>query len=132
MIGARILTIPMLAAALLAAACDDSGDRDRAKQAAVALGDYYRDAWRPPGPAWTVLKVGIGKDNAVTVNATVTTELLTKKIMERSRFEQMEIARMACPAVDARVWARLGRKQQVGVALSGSLGHIATAQCKRP
>lgn len=132
MIRTRILAIPVLAAVMLAAACDDSGERDRAKQAAVALGDYYRDAWRPPGPSWTVLKVGIGKDNAVTINATVSAEMLTKKIMERSRFEQMEIARMACPALDATVWGRLGKKQQVGVALSGSLGHIITAQCKRP
>lgn len=130
---ARTLRLLLPAAALLLVpACDGSSDKDRAKQAAVALDDYYRDAWRPPGPGWTVLKVRVAKDNAVTVDVTVSTEVLTKAIMERSRFEQMEIARMACPAVTDTVWKRLAAKQPVGVALSGSLGHITSAQCKRP
>jgi hypothetical protein len=30
------------------------------------------------------------------------------------------------------VWKELGRKQAVGIVLSGAAGHIINAQCKRP
>ena len=121
-----------LAALVLLAACDDSGSDSQAKSAAAALTDYYYRAWQAPSPEWSVMKVRIGKDNAVTVDAAVTNETMSKTIMERSRFEQMEIARKACPAVTDKVWQQVGKKQQIGVALSGSAGHIINALCKRP
>lgn len=113
------------------AACD-GGDETEAKAAATALSGYYYRVWRAPGPEWSVLKVRVGKDHAITVDAAVSSEALTKTIMERSRFEQMEIARKACPTATEEVWQRVGKKQQVGIALSGSAGHIINALCKRP
>lgn len=121
-----------LAALVLLAACDDAGGEAQAKTAAAALTDYYYRAWQAPTPEWSVMKVRIGKDNAVTIDAAVASEALSRTIMGRSRFEQMEVARMACPAVNDKVWQRVGPKQQVGVALSGSAGHIINALCKRP
>jgi hypothetical protein len=118
---------------LASAGCGDSGDEKRAKKAADTLRDYYYRFWQPPSPDWNVMKVRVTKDNAVTVDANLTTEALTKTVMERSRAEQMEIARMACPPVGEKtVWKELGKKQSIGVALSGSAGHIINAQCKRP
>lgn len=128
-----VLRVLVPAAAMLAiAGCDESADNKRAQQAAVALGDYYRDAWRPPSSEWSVAQVRLGKDSGVTIDAAVASEALTKTIMERSRFEQMEIARMACPPVADKVWNQVAKKQSVGVALSGAAGHIINAQCKRP
>jgi|GEM_PF-2402008 len=126
-----ILGALALAAVASLAACD-GGDEAEAKAAATALSGYYHRAWRAPGPEWSVLKVRIGKDHAITVDAAVSSEPLTKTIMERSRFEQMEIARKACPAAGEVVWQQVGKKQQVGIALSGSAGHIINALCKRP
>jgi len=79
-----------------------------------------------------VLRVRVEKDDekTVTVEANITTKALTKAIMERSRMDQMEIARMACPAVDHEVWKSVAAKQPVGVALSGAAGHIINALCK--
>jgi hypothetical protein len=128
--AARFRFLTLLAAASLAAC--DGGDAAAAKAAANALNDYYYRAWQAPGPEWRVMKVRVGQDHAVTVDAAVSSEALTKTIMERSRFEQMEIARKVCPATGDAVWQQVGRKQQVGVALSGSAGHIINALCKRP
>jgi len=122
----------MLTALLLVAACGDSDGNAEAKTAATALTNYYYRTWQAPTPEWNVTKVRISKDKAVTVDAAVTSDSLTKTIMERSRFEQMEIARKACPAINDKVWQQIGRKQQIGVALSGSAGHIINALCKRP
>ena len=52
--------------------------------------------------------------------------------MERSKMEQMEIARMACPTYTDKVWKEIDKEQSVGVVLSGSAGHIINALCKRP
>lgn len=132
MIGTSAHRSLTLAALALLAACGDSGGDAEAKAAATVLTDYYYRAWQAPTPEWNVMKVRIGKDNAVNVDAAVSSEALTKTIMERSRFEQMEIARKACPAVTDKVWQQVGKKQQVGVTLSGSAGHIINALCKRP
>lgn len=114
------------------AACGDDGEQARAKKAAGALSDYYYRAWQAPSPEWSVMRVRIGKENHLTVDASITTEALTKTVMERSRFEQMEIARMACPERRHAIWKDIGREQVVGVALSGTAGHIINALCKRP
>lgn len=120
------------AALLVLAGCGEESADARAKEAAGALSDYYYQVWRPPSPDWEVLRVRVGKDKekTVTVDANIMTKGLTKAIMERSRMEQMEIARMACPPADNDVWERVAAKQPVGVTLSGSAGHIINALCK--
>ncbi|MFQ5763860.1 MAG: hypothetical protein ACE5GT_02935 [Rhodospirillales bacterium] len=121
-----------VAAVLVLAACGEESADARAKATATALSDYYYQVWRPPSPDWEVLRVRVGKDKekTVTVDASIMTKGLTKAIMERSRMEQMEIARMACPAADDEVWKRVAAEQPVGIALSGSAGHIINALCK--
>ena len=118
--------------AVAVAACGDAEDEKRAKKAAATLSDYYYRFWQAPTPEWNVMKVRIGKDNVLTIDAAITTEALTKTVMERSRAEQMDIARMVCPPTADKVWKELGKKQAVGIVLSGSAGHIINAQCKRP
>jgi hypothetical protein len=133
MIRADTLRILMPAAALLlTAACDDSGGEERARKASATLSEYYYRAWKAPTPDWSVTKVRIGKDNAVTIDVTVSSEGASRIIMARSRFDQMEIARMGCPAIADTVWQEVDKKQSVGIALSGTAGHIMNAQCKRP
>ena len=122
----------VLALAFLAAACGDGGDGGNAKKTASEIRDYYYTTWKPPSPDWDVLKVRVTKDKTVTITATVNTKTLTKAIMERSRMEQMEIARMACPAANAEVWKAVEKEQLVGITLSGEAGHIINALCKHP
>jgi len=52
--------------------------------------------------------------------------------MVRSKAEQIEIARLACPLYTDKIWAEIGKQQPVGIVLSGSAGHIINALCKRP
>jgi len=120
-----------LAAAILLAGCGD-GSPAKTKKAAGVLSDYYYSSWKPPSPDWEVRKVRPDKDNTVTVEAKIVTKPLTKAIMERSKAEQMEIARLACPAFTDDIWGQVGREQSVGITLSGSAGHIINAICKRP
>jgi hypothetical protein len=112
-------------------ACGDNNKGD-AKKSAGVLSDYYYSIWQAPSPDWEVRKVRPGNENDVTVEAQVVTKTLTKRIMERSRMEQMEIARMACPDYSAKIWEKIEKEQSVGVVLSGSAGHIINALCKRP
>ena len=120
----------VLAATFLIAACGDGGGK--AKETANELRDYYTTTWKPPSPDWEVLKVRVTKDKTVYVTANINTKALTKKIMERSRMEQMEIARLACPAANADVWKAVTKKQLVGISLTGDAGHIINALCKHP
>ena len=120
-----------LTAAVLLGGCGD-GDPARTKKAAGLLSDYYYRLWKQPSPDWDVRKVHPGKDDTVTVEARIVTKTLTKAIMERSKAEQMEIARLACPAYTDDIWAQIGKGQSVGIVLSGSAGHIINALCKRP
>ena len=119
----------VLAATFLVAACGDGGS---AKKTASELRDYYYTTWKPPSPDWEVLKVRVTKDKTVTVTANINNKGLSKAIMERSRMEQMEIARLACPAVNAGVWKDITKKQLVGISLTGDAGHIINALCKHP
>ncbi len=121
--------VAVLVVAFLAAACGDSGDP---KKTASKLRDYYYTTWKPPSPDWEVLKVRVTKDKTVSVTANINTKALTKAIMERSRMEQMEIARLACPAANADVWKAVNKEQMVGISLSGDAGHIINALCKHP
>ena len=122
-------TASVLAVAFLAAACGDGGS---AKKTANEIRDYYYTTWKPPSPDWDVLKVRVTKDKTITVTATINNITLTKAIMERSRMEQMEIARLACPTVNAEVWKAVKKEQLVGISLSGEAGHIINALCKHP
>jgi len=119
----------IVAAVFVLSACGD-GDKKQAKTAAKALSDYYYTTWQAPSPDWEVRKVKITKDNRVTVDANITTKALTMAVMERSKAEQMEIARMACPVAKAEIWSQVAKDQDVGVSLSGKAGHIINALCK--
>ncbi len=119
----------VLAVAFLTAACGDDGS---AKKTASELRDYYYTTWKPPSPDWEVLKVRVTKDKAVTITANINTKGLSKAIMERSRMEQMEIARLACPPANAGVWKAVTKEQLVGISLTGDAGHIINALCKHP
>jgi len=129
--GATTVLPAMLLGVFILGACGDDGEA-KAKQSADVLSDYYYRMWQPPSPDWEVRKVRPGKDIDVTVEAKVFTDGLTKKIMGRSRMEQMEIARMACPPTSDEIWSKIDKKQSVGIMLSGSAGHIIKALCKRP
>ncbi len=120
-----------LMAALLLGGCGD-GDQAQTKKAAGALSDYYYRSWKRPSPDWDIRKVRAGKDDTVTIETRIVTKTLTKAIMERSKAEQMEIARLACPAYTDGIWAEINKAQHVGIVLSGSAGHIINALCKRP
>lgn len=122
-------TAAVLAVAVLAAGCGDGGG---AKKTAKEIRDYYYYAWKPPSPDWDVLKVSVGKDKTITIKASILNKTLTKAIMERSRMEQMGIARLACPAANAEVWKAVKKEQLVGITLSGEAGHIINALCKHP
>ncbi len=126
----RAAAISMTAAVLLGG-CGD-GDQARTKKAVSMLSDYYYRSWKRPSPDWDVRKVRPGKDNTVTIETRIVTETLTKAIMERSKAEQMDIARLACPAYTDGIWAEVGKGQAVGIVLSGSAGHIINALCKHP
>ncbi len=119
----------VLAAAFLTAACGEGGN---AKETASEIRDYYYTTWKPPSPDWEVLKVHVTKDKTVNITANINTKGLSKAIMERSRMEQMEIARLACPAVNAGVWKDITKKQLVDISLTGDAGHIINALCKHP
>ncbi len=120
-----------LTAAVLLGGCGD-GDQARTKKAAGMLSDYYYRSWKRPSPDWDIRKVRPGKDDTVTIETRIVTKTLTKAIMERSKAEQMEISRLACPAYTDDIWAQIGKGQSVGIVLSGSAGHIINALCKRP
>ncbi len=118
-------------AVVLLGGCGD-GDQAQTKKAAGVLSDFYYKSWKRPSPDWDVRKVRPGKDNTVTIETKIVTKTLTKAIMERSKAEQMEIARLACPDFTDGIWAQIGKGQAVGIVLSGSAGHIINALCKRP
>ena len=120
-----------LTAAVLLGGCGD-GDQARTKKAAGLLSDFYYSSWKRPSPDWDVRKVRPGKDDTVTIETKIVTKNLTKAIMERSKAEQMEIARLACPDYTDDIWAQISKDQHVGIMLSGSAGHIINALCKRP
>ena len=120
-----------LTAAVLLGACGD-GDPARTKKAAGVLSDYYYGSWERPSPDWEIRKVRPGKDDTITIETRIVTKTLTKAIMERSKAEQMEIARRACPAYTDDIWAQFDKEQSVGIVLSGLAGHITNAICKRP
>lgn len=126
------LAMVLLAAGLSLAACGDKGSKTKAKKAAGVLRDYYYTTWQAPSPDWEVRKVGVTKDNVVTVSANISTKRLSKAIMERSKLEQMQIARMACPAIGDKIWSSVDKEQPVGISLSGSAGHIINARCMKP
>ncbi len=125
-----IVAAPIMAAALLAGCSDD--DPAKTKKAAGLLSDYYYSVWKRPSPDWEIRKVRAGKDNTVTIETRIVTKRLTQAIMERSKAEQMDIARLACPNYTDDIWTEVGKSQAVGVVLSGSAGHIINAMCKRP
>ncbi len=127
-----VLATVLMAAGLGLAACGEKGSKTKAKKAAGELLDYYYTTWQAPSPDWAVHKVGITKDNVVTVNANISTKRLSRAIMERSKLEQMQIARMACPAIGDKIWSSVDKEQPVGISLSGSAGHIINALCKKP
>ena len=127
-----ILATVLLAANLGLAACGDKGSKTKAKKAASVLRDYYYTTWQAPSPDWAVHKVGITKDNVVTVNANISTKVLSKEIMKRSKLDQMQIARLACPAIGDKIWSSVDKEQPVGISLSGSAGHIINALCLKP
>ncbi len=120
-----------MTAAVLLGGCGD-GDPAQTKKAATALSDYYYRSWKRPSPDWEIRKVRAGKDGTVSIETKIVTKNLTKAIMERSKAEQMEIARLACPAYTDGIWAELGKEQAVGIVLSGTAGHIINALCLRP
>jgi hypothetical protein len=122
----------LLAAGLGLSACGDKSSKSKAKKAAGVLRDYYYTTWQAPSADWEVHKVAIAKDNVVTVKANIVTKALSKAIMERSKMEQMEIARLACPAISDKIWSSMDKKQPVGISLSGSAGHIINALCMKP
>ncbi|MCH7832291.1 MAG: hypothetical protein IIC55_05410 [Proteobacteria bacterium] len=126
------LAMVLLAAGLGLAACGDKGSKTKAKKAAGVLRDYYYTTWQAPSPDWEVRKVGVTKDNVVTVSAKISTKGLSKEIMKRSKLEQMQIARMACPAIGDKIWSSVDKEQPVGISLSGSAGHIINARCMKP
>ena len=123
--------VALLATALSVGACGDNG-KAKTKKSAEELTNYYYTVWQPPSPDWDVRKVRQGKEVDLTIDAKIANKTLTKKIMERSRMEQMEIARMACPAYTDEIWGKISKKLTVGIMLSGSAGHIINALCKRP
>ncbi len=123
--------IALLATALSLSACGDDG-KAKTKKSAEELTNYYFTAWKPPSPGWDVRKIRPGKEVDLTIDTKIANEALTKKIMGRSRMEQMEITRMACPAYTDEIWSKIDKKQTVGIMLSGSAGHIINALCKRP
>ena len=127
-----VLAMVLLAASLSLAACGEKGSKATAKKAAGVLRDYFYTTWQAPSSDWAVHKVGIAKDNVVTVNAKISTKGLSKEIMKRSKLEQMQIARMACPAIGDEIWSSIGQEQPVGISLSGSAGHIINALCMKP
>ncbi len=127
-----VLATVLLAAGLGLAACGDKGSKTKAKKAANALLDYYYTTWQAPSPDWAVHKVAIAKDNVVTVNAKISTKRLSKEIMKRSKLEQMQIARLACPAIGDKIWSSVDKEQPVGISLTGSAGHIINALCMKP
>jgi len=119
----------VLASVLLLGACGDKPSKKEAKKAANALSDFYYAKWRAPSPDWKVQKVKIGKDYTVNVDAKIVTKTLSKAIMERSKMEQMEIARLACPAPNDKIWDSVAKKQPVNIRLSGAAGHIINSLC---
>lgn len=125
-----LLAVVMLPVAL--AGCGDKPTKKNAKRAANALSDYYYAQWKPPSSDWRVQKVAIGKDNTVNVDAKIATQALSKAIMERSKMEQMEIARLACPVPNEKIWESLGKNQPVNIRLSGAAGHIINSLCQHP
>lgn len=127
-----VLATVLLAAGFGLAACGDKGSKATAKKAAGVLRDYYYTTWQAPSPDWAVHKVSIAKDNVVTINANISTKTLSKEIMKRSKLEQMEIARLACPALSDKIWSSVDKEQPVGISLSGSAGHIINAICMNP
>lgn len=126
-----VAVVALLAATLSLGACGDDG-KAKAKKSAKELTNYYFTVWQPPSPDWEVRKVRPGKEIDLTIDTKIANKTLTKKIMERSRMEQMEIARMACPDYTDEIWSKIDKKQTVGIILSGSAGHIINALYKRP
>lgn len=123
----------LLAAAMSLGACGDNGkDKAKTKKAASKISAYYYSLWKAPSADWEIRKVHPDKNYTVTVEAKITTKTLTKAVMERSKAEQMEIARRACPPYTDPIWAEIDKEQPVGIVLSGSAGHIINALCKRP
>lgn len=122
----------VLGAAVLLAACGEKTSKSEAKKAANALSDYYYAKWRAPSSDWQVRKITVAKGNVVNVDTKIITKALTKAIMERSKMEQMEIARLACPNINEKIWAKVGREQPVNIRLSGSAGHIINSLCLQP
>lgn len=127
-----VLATVLLAAGLGLAACGDKGSKTTAKKAANVLLDYYYTTWQAPSPDWAVHKVSIAKDNVVTINANIRTKTLSKEIMKRSKLDQMQIARLACPAINDKIWSSIDKEQPVSISLSGSAGHIINALCMKP
>ena len=122
----------VIGAAVSLAACGEKSSKSTAKKAALALSDYYYAQWRAPSPDWEVQKVAIAKGNVVNIETRIITKTLSKAIMERSRMEQMEIARLVCPHINEKIWSKVGKEQPVNIRLSGSAGHIINSRCKRP
>ncbi len=128
----RGIAVGLMAVALGLTACGEKGSKSKARKAAVALSDFYYARWRAPSPDWEVRKVAIGKNYVVNVETKIISRALTKAIMQRGRMEQMEIARLACPAPNLKIWIDVGKAQPVNIRLSGAAGHIINALCKRP
>lgn len=122
----------VLGAAAFLAACGEKTSKSDAKKAANALSDYYYAKWQAPSSDWQVQKVTIAKGNIVNIDTRIITKTLSKAIMERSKMEQMEIARLACPAPNLKIWSKIGKEQPVNIRLSGTAGHIINALCKKP
>jgi len=128
----HILAVALIGVTVLLSGCGDSGkDKAKAKAATGKIRTYY-STWNRPSTDWEIHKVRTDKDLTVTVEAKVASKKLTRAIMERSKAEQIGIARLACPAYTDPVWADIDKKQHVGIMLSGSAGHIINALCKRP
>ncbi len=127
-----VLVALALVLPLALSACGDNGNKEKAKKSAVLLSDYYYQVWKPPSGDWEIRKVKPGKESDISIETQITTKQLSRAIMERSKMEQMEIARMACPTYTDKVWKEIDKEQSVGVVLSGSAGHIINALCKRP
>ena len=135
----RIAKVPLcctmavvLGAAVFLAACGEKSSKSDAKKAANALSDYYYAQWRAPSPDWEVQKITVAKGNVVNIDTRIITKALSKAIMERSKMDQMEIARLACPNVNEKIWSKVGREQPVNIRLSGSAGHIINSLCLQP
>ena len=122
----------VLGAAVFLAACGEKSSKSDAKKAAMALSDYYYAQWRAPSPDWQVQKVAIAKGNVVTVDTRISSKGLSKAIMQRSKMEQMEIARLACPHINEKIWSKVGKEQPVNIRLSGSAGHIMIVPAEKP